>query len=57
MIIEKPENKTAFSPEDKIRVAFAHLCLGIDQHKLAGMYGINPGRVAEAVKAVREAVR
>jgi hypothetical protein len=57
MTIEKPENKTAFSPEDKIRVAFAHLCLGIDQHKLAGMYGINPGRVAEAVKAVREAVR
>ena len=39
--------------EDVLRIAFAHLVLGIDQHKIAAMYGINSGRVAEIVKAIR----
>lgn len=51
-----PNLKTALTPEERIRVAFGHLCLGVDQHLLAALYGVNSARVAEAVAAVREAV-
>jgi len=53
----KSKPSTSLAPVEKVRVAFAHICLGVDQHTLASMYGINPGRVSEAVKAVREAVK
>jgi hypothetical protein len=36
-----------------LRVVFASEVLGIDQHKLAAMYGTNSGRVAEAVVTQR----
>lgn len=42
-------------PDERLRVAFAHLCLGVDQHALAAVFGVNPGRVAEAVALAREA--
>jgi len=54
--LKKTTPPTAFTPEEKLRVAFAHICLGVDQHTLSAMYGINPGRVAEAVNAVRSAL-
>lgn len=49
--------KTSLAPDEKLRVAFAHIVLGVDQHVLAAMYGVNPGRVAEAVTQVRAAVK
>lgn len=52
----RQEPAPRLAPNDKIRICFAHLCLGIDQHKLAAMYGVNPGRVSEAVTAIRNAV-
>lgn len=52
----KLPHKTALAPDEKLRVAFAHMVLGVDQHTLAAMYGVNSGRVAEAVTAVRQAL-
>lgn len=49
-------DKPALTPRERIQVAFAHLVLGIDQHDLAATFGVNSGRVAEAVNAVRQAV-
>lgn len=44
---------TSLSPNDKLRVIYAHVLLGVPQHTLAAMYGINAGRVAEAVSEWR----
>jgi hypothetical protein len=35
-----------------LRAACGHILDGIDQHKLAFMYGVNQGRINEAVKAI-----
>ena len=48
--------KTALTPDEKLRVASAHLLSGVDQHVLASIFGVNPGRIAEAVTAVRAAL-
>ena len=50
------EYKTALTPGEKLRVAVAVLLDGMDQHKVAAMMGVNPGRVNEAVSAVRKAI-
>lgn len=43
------EHKTSLTPDEKLRAAHAHLCDGIAQHSIAALFGVNPGRVAEAV--------
>ena len=48
--------RTKFTPEEKLRVAHAVLINGIDQHHIASLFAVNSGRVAEAVKLIREAV-
>lgn len=55
---EKPfvEHKTALTPAEKLRVAVAVLVWGWDQHKVAALMDVNPGRVAEAVVAIRAAL-
>jgi hypothetical protein len=50
------ERKTALTPGEKLRVAVAVLLDGFDQHKVAALMGVNPGRVNEAVMAVRKAI-
>ena len=50
------DGKTALTPDEKLRAAFAHLINGVDQHILASIFGVNPGRVAEAITAVRLAL-
>lgn len=50
------ERKTALTPQEKLRVAVAHLCEGVDQHVLAALMGVNQGRINEAVTAVRRAI-
>ena len=51
-----PKNKTALTPNEKIKVAYFHLSRGVAQHLLADMFEVNAGRIAEAVEAVRKAV-
>ena len=46
----------SLSPLEVLRVTFASEILGIDQHDLAAMYGTNPGRIAEAIVAMRWAM-
>lgn len=49
--------KTQLSPEDKIRAAYFHHILGMDQSLVATVLEItNHGRVNEAIKAVEKAV-
>jgi DNA-binding transcriptional regulator YdaS (Cro superfamily) len=50
------EYRTALLPGEKLRVAVAVLLDGFDQHKVAALMGVNPGRVNEAVQAVRRAI-
>lgn len=52
----KNERDVALTPMKKLQVAHAVLFLGMRQHDVAAYEGINSGRIAEAVKAVREAV-
>lgn len=44
------------TPEEKLKAAYFHYVIGLDQHIIAAMFVVNPGRVAEAVKAVKQAV-
>ena len=48
--------KTQLTPDEKLRVAYAHIINGVDQHVLSALFGINPGRVNEAIMAVRRAI-
>jgi DNA-binding transcriptional regulator YdaS (Cro superfamily) len=50
------EHKTTLTPGERLRVAVAVLLDGFDQHKVAALMGVNPGRVNEAVQAVRRAI-
>jgi hypothetical protein len=47
-------SKKSLTPEEKLTVAYAHIVHGVKQHVLAMIYGVNSGRIAEAVIAVRE---
>lgn len=47
--------KKSLSPKEVLMVAHAHLVSGIDQHALASMYGVNAGRIAEAIAVMRDA--
>jgi outer membrane receptor protein involved in Fe transport len=55
---DKPylEHKVALTPAEKLRVAVAVLVDGFDQHRVAALMGVNPGRINEAVVAVRQAI-
>lgn len=50
------EHITALTPGQRLRVAVAVLLDGFDQHRVAALMGVNPGRVNEAVAAVRLAL-
>jgi predicted XRE-type DNA-binding protein len=50
------ERNTHLTPAQKLRAAVAVLLDGIDQHKVAALFGVNQGRVNEAVIAVLEAI-
>jgi len=45
--------KVSLDPEEVLRIAAAHLLMGVHQHTLASMWGTDSGRVAEAVIALR----
>jgi hypothetical protein len=50
------ERKGYLTPEEKLKVAYFHLLRGVAQSVLADMFDVNPGRAAEAVEQVREAL-
>jgi len=50
------EPKTDLTPDERVRVAYFHLCRGWAQQDLADFCGVNSGRVNEAVMRVRDAV-
>jgi hypothetical protein len=52
---DPPGHKTALTPTERLTVAYLHIVMGVDQHLLASMYRVNPGRIADAVKAARNA--
>lgn len=49
------EKKTTLTPEEKIRVAMGHEVYGIEQHALAALFAVNPGRIADAIAEIRMA--
>ena len=48
--------KTHLTPDEKLRAAHAHIINGVDQHVIASLFGVNAGRVNEAIMAIRAAV-
>ena len=56
MSIDYVKHKTALTPQEKLRIAVAVLVEGVPQHVIAALFGVNPGRVAEAVVAIRRAI-
>ena len=56
MTVNYTQHKTALTPQEKLRIAVAVLVEGVPQHVIAALFGVNPGRVAEAVVAIRRAI-
>jgi hypothetical protein len=50
------ESKKSLTPEEVLMVANGVMTYGMAQHHLAGLYGVDSGRVAEAVVAMRWAM-
>lgn len=50
------EPKTVLTPVEKLKAAYAYEVLGVEQHIIAALYGINAGRIAEAIAEVRKAL-
>lgn len=56
MTVNYTQHKTALTPQEKLRIAVAVLVEGVPQHVIAALFGVNPGRVAEAVVAIKKAI-
>jgi DNA-binding transcriptional regulator LsrR (DeoR family) len=53
----KPEDfKTSLTFEEKIVAAWAYYVRGVDQQTLAGIYGVNSGRISDACTSVERAL-
>jgi hypothetical protein len=50
------EPKASLSPEDKLKAAYLHEIVGLDYQTLTIIFGVNPGRIADAIKGIREAI-
>ena len=50
------DTKTFLTPAERLRCAYAHYVLGIEQQHIAMLFAINSGRVNEACKAIYEAM-
>ena len=48
--------KTELTPDEKLRAAYANIINDVEQHHIAALFGVNSGRVSEAVQAVRHAI-
>jgi hypothetical protein len=57
--VSKPDyqnHKTALTAQEKLRIAVAVLIDGVPQHVVAALFGVNSGRIAEAVATIRKAL-
>lgn len=50
------EPKASLSPEEKLKAAYLHEIVGLDYQTLTIIFGVNPARIADAIKDVRLAV-
>lgn len=50
------EQKTDLTPKEKIKAVAAYEVYGVPQHALAFIFEVNPGRINEAISAVRKSV-
>jgi hypothetical protein len=48
--------KSDLTHDEKLRAAYAYLINGVAQHHIAALYGVNQGRVSEAVALVAKAL-
>jgi hypothetical protein len=48
--------KPYLTPEERLRVAYAHLVIGIDQQDLSAIFTTNVARIHEACKAIKLAM-
>lgn len=48
--------KAHLEPDEVLRVAYAHIINDVDQHVLAALMVVNPGRITEACKAIKWAM-
>jgi transposase-like protein len=51
------ERKAHLTPEEKLKVAYFYLLRGVAMHVLADMFDVNAGRVADAIREVRTALK
>lgn len=49
-------SKSDLTYDEKLRAAYAYLINNVAQHHIAALYGVNQGRVSEAVAMVAKAV-
>jgi len=47
---------TGLTEEQRLIAAHMHIIGGVSQHTISGSLGVNPGRVAEAISAIRIAM-
>lgn len=50
------EVKTALEPFEKLKAAYLHEFMGLDMHTLTVVFGVNQGRIAEAILDIRRAI-
>lgn len=48
--------KSDLTHDEKLRAAYAYLINGVAQHHIAALYGVNQGRVSEAVAMTAKAL-
>ena len=48
--------KNTLTHDEKLRAAYAHLINDVPQHHIAALYGVNQGRISEAVTLVSKAL-
>ena len=48
-------SKSDLTHDEKLRAAYAYLINGVAQHHIAALYGVNQGRISEAVALVAKA--
>ena len=48
--------KVSLEPLEKLKAAYMHDVMGVDQHIIAAFFVVNSGRVNEAIRDVRQAI-
>lgn len=57
MSVIEVETKTQLTDREKVMAYVANRLHRVDQHVIAAMYGVNSGRVAEAILAIEHTIK